>query len=85
MLDSSKCIVCISGSYEFNDILSVFSKLVSSAYKINIKNVLTSGRSIMYIRKRSGPNINPCGTPVEIANTFDVMPFISTYCDISLR
>ena len=23
----------------------------------------------MYIRKRSGPNIDPCGTPVEIVNT----------------
>ena len=75
----------ISGSYEFNDILSEFSRLVSSAYKIYLKNMLTSGMSFMYIRKRSGPNIDPCGTPVEIVNTFDVMQFISTYCDLSVR
>ena len=75
MLDSSIFIVCISGSYEFNDILSEFSKLVSSAYKIHLKNVLTSGMSFMYIKKISGPNIDPCGTQVEIANTFGVMPF----------
>ena len=75
----------ISGSYEFNDILSEFSRLVSSAYKIYLKNMLTSGMSFMYIRKRTGPNIDPCGTPVEIVNTFDVMPFISTYCDLSVR
>ena len=85
MLDSSIFIVCISGSYEFNDILSEFSKLASSAYKIYLKNVLTSGMSFIYIRKRSGPNIDPCGTPVEIVNTFDVMPFISIYCDLSVR
>ena len=85
MLDSSRFIVCISGSYEFNYILSKFSRLVSSAYKIHLKNMLTSGMSCMYIRKRSGPNIDPCGTPVEIVNTFDVMPFISTYCDLSVR
>ena len=66
--------VCMSGSYEFNDILSEFSRLVSSAYKIYLKNMLTSGMSFMYIRKRSVPNIDPCGTPVEIFNTFDVMP-----------
>ena len=84
-MDSSKCIVCISESYEFNDILSEFSKLVSSAYKIDLKNVLTSGMSFMYINKRSGPNVDPCGTPVERANTSDVMQFISTYCDLSVR
>ena len=28
------------------------------------------------------PILTPCDTPVEIANTFDVMPFISTYCDL---
>ena len=55
----------VSGLYEFNDILSDFIKLVSSAYKIHLKIVLTSGMSFMYIRKRSGPNIDPCGTPVK--------------------
>ena len=79
ILDSSKCIVCISGSYEFNDILSEFSKLVSSAYKIYLKNVLTSGMSFMYIRKRSGPNIDPCGTPVEIIIIIICISFIAPF------
>ncbi len=41
--------------------------------------------SFMYVKKANGPNIDRWSTPVETANTFDVMPFISTYYDISVR
>ena len=119
ILDSSKFIVCISGLYEFNYILSVFSKLVSSAYKIDLNNVLTSGMFIYFnffiisYLPRSTPSVrstvlpgapechsrtcilgrevDPILTPVAhqwkllILCTFDVMPFISTYCDLSVR
>ena len=45
--------------------------VVSSAY-ISISNILlTEGRSLIYIRNNSGPNIDPCGTPVAIEALFD--------------
>ena len=49
--------------------------LVSWCRQHTILIELTSGMSFMSIKKRNGPKIDPCGTPVEIAQTFDVIYF----------
>ena len=35
---------------------------VSSAYRFEAVSLKTCGRSLMYIKKSSGPRIEPCGT-----------------------
>ena len=47
------------------EIWIVLKSVVSSAYDIYLKVSLAFGVSFMYIKNRSGPNIDPCGTPVE--------------------
>ena len=42
------------------------NKLVSSANMMKFKIFEEFGRSLTYIRKRSGPCIDPCGTPQVI-------------------
>ena len=37
-----------------------------------------SGKSFMKIRKRSGPRIDPCGTPARIGLHVEVWPFKTT-------
>ena len=44
----------------------VVNKVVSSAYKINLKAWLTFMISFKYIKNSRGPSIDPCGTPVVI-------------------
>ena len=36
---------------------------VSSAYRFEAVSLKACGRSLIYIKKRSGPRIEPCGTP----------------------
>ena len=42
--------------------------VVSSAKRIKLKSVLAFTKSLMYVRKRRGPRIDPWGTPVVIWN-----------------
>ena len=58
----------------------VLNSVVSSAYNIYLKSSLAFGMSFIYIKKRSGPSIDPCGTPVERGNRPDFTPSTSTYC-----
>ena len=45
---------------------------MSSAYIINLKRSLESAMSLIYIINRSGPKIDPWGTPVVIATSSDL-------------
>ena len=44
---------------------------MSSAYIMNLKKLLDSGKSFIYIKNSSGPKMEPCGTPVTICNVLD--------------
>ena len=44
-------------------LLNLHDRVLSSAYNVNLKNGLQLGKSLMNIRKRRGPKIDPCGTP----------------------
>ena len=53
----------------------------SSANKLNLKNWLEDGKSLMNKRKSSGPKIEPWGTPCVIGSLEEVMPLTLTYCE----
>ena len=40
-------------------------KVVSSAYIVKLNISLVAVMSLTYIMNRSGPNTDPCGTPME--------------------
>jgi hypothetical protein len=54
--------------------------LVSSAYITNEIISLQFSMSLIYMRKSSGPRIDPCGTPVDIVLLFDLWLPILTIC-----
>ena len=41
------------------------------------KRLLDSGQSFIYIRKRSGPKMEPWGTPVTVGRVSDLVSFTS--------
>ena len=41
--------------------------------------LLTTGKSLMQTRNSNRPITEPCGTPVDIGNVFDLCPMNSTY------
>ena len=43
--------------------LPLYVKVVSSANKSDVRMFDTDAKSLMYIRKRRGPRMEPCGTP----------------------
>ena len=51
--------------------LTIELRVLSSAYRINLKILLAWFMSLMQIKKRRGPRIDPCGTPVIIVVVFD--------------
>ena len=55
-------LVCRASSF-----LSTTNTFVSSAYRITFAPWIFNGRSLIYIKNKRGPKIEPCGTPCEIA------------------
>ena len=58
---------------------------MSSAYIMNLKKLLDSGKSFIYIKNSSGPKMEPCGTPVTICNVLDAVSFNSTNYSLFAR
>ena len=54
--------------------------VVSSANRIKLKSVLVFTKSLIYVRKRRGPRIDPCGTPVVICSISEFWLSKRTYC-----
>ena len=50
-------------------------KLLLSAYNIEFRCLVTVGRSFIYNKNRSGPKIEPWGTPVVIFSLSDYLNF----------
>ena len=67
------------------EIWIVLKSVVSSAYSIYLKASLAFGMSFMYIKNRSGPNIDPCGSPVERGSKSEDTPSSSIYCCLPVR
>ena len=49
---------------------------------MNLKKLLDSGKSFIYIKNSSGPKMESCGTPVTIGNVLDAVSFNSTNCSL---
>ena len=58
---------------------------MASACIMNLKKLLDSGKSFIYIKNTSGPKMDPCGTPVTIGNVLDAVSFNSTNCSMFAR
>ena len=65
--------------HEFKDWI-VVNRVVSPAYITYLNVLLDFGRSLMYITKRSGPIMEPCGTPVVIGRVSEMLSSYVTYC-----
>ena len=65
ILESSK----FAKSYKSCKLFEESCSVVSSAKRI-VKNFDALGRSLIRIRNKIGPNIDPCGTPQEISLRF---------------
>ena len=53
--------------------------VVSSANNL-IEHPISKTMSLINIRNRRGPRIDPCGTPAFIVSRVDSLPFIITFC-----
>ena len=49
----------------FSEQFMEVDRVVSSAYIVKLNTALAALMSFTYIMNRSGPNIDPCGTPME--------------------
>ena len=49
----------------------------SSANRFSV-DIMSTDRSLMYIRKKSGPKMDFCGTPYFTSNHCDPWPFSTT-------
>ena len=80
ILESSK----FAKSYKSYKLFEESCSVVSSAKKI-VKNFDALGRSLIRIRNKIGPNIDPCGTPQEISLSEESTPLIEVNCFLPLK
>ena len=50
-----------------------------------VSGLMHVGRSFMYSKKKSGPSIDPCGTPDVTGNQLDVVPSHLTLCFLFVK
>ena len=75
ILSISDCILSAVSS----GFLTTKNKLVSSANRLIFEFISTT-MSFIYIKKRSGPRIEPCGTPADIELRSEELPGRTTLC-----
>ena len=57
---------------------------VSSANSFTV-DFMSTDRSLMYIRNKGGPKIDPCGTPAFTGNYSYVSPFSTTLWNLFVK
>ena len=57
---------------------------VSSANSFTV-DVMSTDRSLMYIKKKNGPKMDPCSTPAFTGNHSDVWPFRTTLWNLFVK
>ena len=72
IITSCKC--CLSASP-----LSLISTIVLSA-NFNTLIIISSSKSLIYIKNKIGPNIDPCGTPLKTDLQFEASSSTTTLC-----
>ena len=63
----------------------IFNKFVSSAKWWTLQSFMAALRSFMDMRKSNGPNTDPWGTPLVMADMFKLKPLIETNCFRSVK
>ena len=53
------------------DVWNLHDRVESSAKSVKLKNELTSGKSLMKIKKSKGPRMEPWGTPWDTGRSSD--------------
>ena len=82
LFEDSQSLILHSSLFKMMLLLALFMlqyNVVSSAYINILKTRL--GKSLMYIRKRKGPKIEPWGTPIEIDFVSDLEPYYTPHID----
>ena len=59
---------------------SIMTYIVVSSANNLIEHPIYKTISLINVRKRRGPRIDPCGTPAFIVSKADSLPFIITFC-----
>ena len=80
LLISNQFEICVNSKLQkfsrWLRLLELYCKVVSSANRF-MSNFVVFGRSLIYIIKRRGPRIEPCGTPQRITSKSDIVPLTS--------
>ena len=63
------------------ELLNLQESVLSSAYKVNLKNLLDLWKSAIKQINNNGPSIEPCGTPWDILFIEEDVFSIYTYCN----
>ena len=69
---------CLSAS------LSIFLNTFVSSANFNTLLVISSSKSLIYIKNKIGPNTDPCGTPLKNDFHFETSPSTATLCLLSI-
>ena len=70
----SSCKCCLSAS------LLIFLNTFVSSANFNTLLVMSSSKSLIYIKNKIGPSTDPCGTPLKTAFQFETSPSTTTLC-----
>ena len=76
LISSCKC--CLSAS------LLIFLNTFVSSANFNTLLVMSSSKSLMYIKNTIGPNTDPCGTPLQTDFQFETSPSTTTLYLLSI-
>ena len=78
--DSKHCRSSFKVSFNISKSFDLEYRLVSSAYMETDELFYTYGRSLIYIRNKSGSKHDLCGTPVSINSIFESTPLSLQNC-----
>ena len=74
----SSCKCCLSAS------LLIFLNTFVSSANFNTLLVMSSSKSLIYIKNKIGPSTDPCGTPLKTDFQFETSPSTTTLCLLSI-
>ena len=74
----SSCKCCLSASF------FIFLNTFVSSANVNTLLVMSSSKSLIYIKNKIGPNTDPCGTQLKTDFQFETFPSTTTLCLLSI-
>ena len=74
----SSCKCCLTAS------LLIFLNTFASSANFNTLLVMSSSKSLIYIKNKIGPSTDPCGTPLKTDFQFETSSSTTTLCLLSI-